>query len=229
MASLEQAIQRVNKLKTMAETLIGANGENNKLIQNKLAVIQNRISKLSELRESLKNRFNLLSSQTADIQRLVSQTQGLEVLESKLQALQAQISGVTNLDLSDLDKTITELEQLVRQPSNGSSDSGSGTSTGIGRQQVIVRPTRAVSRIRGRQPSPPGVPQIQSTTTTTSGESDSSGSGSDSLQQGGFRYDSIAKSKSKTRQNRKRNTQSVSKTRSKARSRGMSIRRKKQR
>ena len=216
MSGLEEAIQRVNKLKSMAETLISANGQNNKLIENKIAVIQNRIVKLSELKESLKTRFNLLSSQTADIQRLVSQTQGLEELEGKLQALQAQISGVNNLDLSDLDKTINELEQLIKPPGAGngtSGNAGAAASSMAQGQQLAVVP-RAVSPLRERPSalSPPGAPR------------------SDSEQQGGFRYDSVAKSKSKSRNTRKRKStplKSKSKSRRNTVSKRKSVQRRK--
>lgn len=201
MSSLETAIERVDKLKKMAESIVGTNGETAKMIEAKLKLIQNRISKLSDLRNSLKTRFQLLSSQTADIQRLVSQTQGLEQLENKIQLLQTQISGVNNLDLTDLDKTIEELEKLI---TSGSPDNQGGTpgtqqpSQTQGQRQT----TRSVSPMRTRAVGP---------------------TGSSSLI-GGYRYDSISKSRSKrrskTRRNRRKsNARSKTKRRSVSRSR----------
>jgi hypothetical protein len=190
MSSLETAIQRVDKLKKMAESILGTSGQNAQLIENKLKLIQNRISKLADLRKSLKTRFGLLSAQTADIQRLVSQTQGLEELEAKLQLLQTQISGVNNLDLSDLDKTIDELQQLMNVP--GNSGDGSGNSSGAASTAVVQQPPRAVSRMRMRPVSPPGAPAPGQT--------------------GGYRYDSVSKSRSKTIKKR-RSSPSTSKSR----------------
>lgn len=201
MSSLETAIERVDKLKKMAESIVGTNGETAKMIEAKLKLIQNRISKLSDLRNSLKTRFQLLSSQTADIQRLVSQTQGLEQLENKIQLLQTQISGVNNLDLTDLDKTIEELEKLI---TSGSSDNQGGTpGTQPPSQSQSQRQTiRSVSPMRTRAVGP---------------------TGSSSLI-GGYRYDSISKSRSKrrskTRRNRRKsNRRSKTKRRSVSRSR----------
>jgi hypothetical protein len=196
MSSLETAIQRVDKLKKMAESIIGTSGQNAQLIENKLKLIQNRISKLADLRQSLKTRFGLLSAQTADIQRLVSQTQGLEELEAKLQLLQTQISGVNNLDLSDLDKTIDELQQLMNVP--GNSGDGSGNSSAaradiVAPSSVVQQPTRAVSRMRPRPVYPPGAPAPGQT--------------------GGYRYDSVSISRSKTIKKR-RSSPSTSKSRS---------------
>jgi hypothetical protein len=192
MSSLETAIQRVDKLKKMAESILGTSGQNAQLIENKLKLIQNRISKLADLRKSLKTRFGLLSAQTADIQRLVSQTQGLEELEAKLQLLQTQISGVNNLDLSDLDKTIDELQQLMNVP--GNSGDGSGNSSGAASAAVVQQPPRAVSRMRMRPVSPPGAPEPSQEQT------------------GGYRYDSVSKSRSKTIKKR-RSSPSTSKSR----------------
>lgn len=209
MSSLETAIERVDKLKKMAESIVGTNGETAKMIEAKLKLIQNRISKLSDLRNSLKTRFQLLSSQTADIQRLVSQTQGLEQLENKIQLLQTQISGVNNLDLTDLDKTIEELEKLI---TSGSPDNQGGTpgtqppsqtqSPSQSQGQRQRQTTRSVSPMRSRPSTPPGSSSLI----------------------GGYRYDSISKSRSKrrskTRRNRRKsNSRSKTKRRSVSRSR----------
>lgn len=199
MSSLETAIQRVDKLKKMAENIIGTNGQNAQLIENKLKLIQNRISKLADLRESLKTRFGLLSAQTADIQRLVSQTQGLEELESKLQLLQTQISGVNNLDLTDLDKTIDELQQLMNTPGNTGDGSGSGSSSDSSTRTTA--PTALVqrqSRAEGRMRSRPGAPARAPATAPE--------------QTGGYRYG--LKSRSKTRKNFKSTPYNTSKSRS---------------
>lgn len=211
MSSLETAIERVDKLKKMAESIVGTNGETAKMIEAKLKLIQNRISKLSDLRNSLKTRFQLLSSQTADIQRLVSQTQGLEQLENKIQLLQTQISGVNNLDLTDLDKTIEELEKLI---TSGSPDNQGGTP---GTQPPSQPPsqTQSPSQSQGQRQTTRSVSPMRTRAVGPTGSSSLIG---------GYRYDSISKSRSKrrskTRRNRRKsNARSKTKRRSVSRSR----------
>lgn len=213
MSSLETAIERVDKLKKMAESIVGTNGETAKMIEAKLKLIQNRISKLSDLRNSLKTRFQLLSSQTADIQRLVSQTQGLEQLENKIQLLQTQISGVNNLDLTDLDKTIEELEKLI---TSGSPDNQGGTpGTQPPSQTQSPSQTQPPSQTQGQRQTTRSVSPMRSRPSTPPGSSSLIG---------GYRYDSISKSRSKRRSKsrrnrRKSNRRSKTKRRSVSRSR----------
>lgn len=205
MSNLEAALKRVNALKTLAQQIVGRNNENAGLIKTKLDTIKSKIVKLKELRINLKRRFELLSAQTGDVQKIVAQTQDIDAITTKLQELQAQIAGLRDLDVSDLDTTISELEGLLRDSSGTGSGSGSAPSSGSGSASgATAQPaqpsatssatdtTRAISRIRERPGSsrPP--------------------------MQGGYRYDSTAKSKSKSRRSMRSKTRKLKSKRSSA-------------
>lgn len=197
MSTLDNAINRVEKLKNLANELIQKNGDQNKLIEEKVKIIKSRIGDLTKQKDALKKRFTTMSTQTTNIQKLISKTEGLEKLEEKLQALQTQISSVTNLDISELDNTIKELSEIVKDDSGTGNNGPTNGSISTQSQQPIPnqpltqkpRPTYADMTRR-----PNSIPQANKRSL-----------------RGGFQYDEIAISKTKKKkqqQKKKKSTKS---------------------
>lgn len=201
MSTLDNAINRVEKLKNLANELIQKNGDQNKLIEEKVKIIKSRIGDLTKQKDALKKRFTTMSTQTTNIQKLISKTEGLEKLEEKLQALQTQISSVTNLDISELDNTIKELSEIVKDDS------------GTGNNGPTNGPTNGSNSTQSQQPIPnqPLTQKPRPTYADMTRRPNSIPQANKRSLRGGFQYDEIAISKTKKKkqqQKKKKSTKS---------------------
>lgn len=110
-STVTDAIERVNRLKTLVKSLLGE--KNDELIEQKLLSIQTKIKELATLKTQMDEQTKLLSDSYKNAIDLMKTTDDISALYEPMGKLKNQIDATINFNEGELDGVITGLKGLV--------------------------------------------------------------------------------------------------------------------
>lgn len=113
--TVQDAVERVNRLKELVGEIIGDGSGNYIKIASKLQSLKDKIKRLADLKQNLSTRMQLLKERYDNASELLKSTSDIKQLFDPMDKLKTQIDETIKFNEGDLETTITDLGNLIKE------------------------------------------------------------------------------------------------------------------